>query len=292
MKEYTRVRDHVAAAFIILVTGACAFIAVYPLLYTFSMSISRPIDVLNRTVWLLPKGFYLGSYRLVFQDPNLLQSYYNTLWYTVVGTALNIVLIMLAAYPLARRSFSLRQPLIIFIVITMFFNGGLIPLFILVSNLGLYDTRWAIVIPTAIAAWYVFISKTYLQTIPESLIEAAQIEGSNDIWILIRIVSPLAKPLIAVLVLFCAVGHWNDYFWPLVFLQSSKLYPIQIFLRRTLILLTQTQVRGMDFGLQRSMALEQFKYASIIVSVAPILVIYPFLQKYFVQGVMIGALKA
>jgi putative aldouronate transport system permease protein len=292
MKYRRRIGETVSRVLVILVTGASAFVAVYPLLYTLSMSLSRPMEVLNRTVWLLPKGFYLGAYRLVFQDPNLLLSYFNTIWYTVVGTSINLVMIMIAAYPLARGSFSLRRPVVTLIVITMFFSGGLIPLFILVSNIGLYDTRWSIVIPSAVSAWYIFVARTYLQTIPESLTEAAAIEGSNDIWILVRIVTPLSKPLIAVLILFCGVGHWNNYFWPMIFLQRSELYPMQIFLRRTLILLTQTQVRGIDFGLERSMALEQFKYASIIVTVAPILVAYPFLQKYFVQGVMIGALKA
>jgi putative aldouronate transport system permease protein len=278
-------------SFVVLVTGVSAFISLYPILYTFSMSISSPAAVLARRVWLLPVGFSLESYKLVFRDATVLMAYYNTIWYTVVGTVVNVILTMLAAYPLTRKGFRFRRPILFMITFTMFFSGGLVPLFILVSRLGLYDTRWAMVVPFAVSAWFILVARTYLAGIPESLMEAAKIDGAGELTILWRIITPLSGPIIATLTLYYAVDHWNDYFSALIFLQTADKYPIQVFLYRTLILQSQQFAQGLKTGIQRSMAIEQFKYAAIIVSVLPILCIYPFLQRYFVQGVMVGGIK-
>jgi len=291
MRGLVRSGEGVWRAAMALFTGLLAFLALYPILYTFSMSLSAPVAVMKKEVWLLPIGFSLNSYKLVFRDATIWQAYFNTVWYTLVGTAISMTLTMIAAYPLTRKTFFLRKPMLFMIVFTLFFSGGLVPLFILVSRLGLYDTRWAMVLPYAISAWFVLVARTYLSGIPESLMESARIDGANEIRILWRIILPLSGPIIATLTLFSAVDRWNDYFSALIFLQSADKYPLQIFLMRTLILLSQQFAQGINVGIERSTALEQFKYAAIMVSVLPILFVYPFLQRFFVQGVLIGGIK-
>jgi putative aldouronate transport system permease protein len=263
----------------------------YPFLYVLSMSISAPYEVLNKTIILLPKGFSLESYKLLLHNRSIWQAYYNTLWYTVVGTGVSILLSVLIAYPLSRSSFFMRKPIMFFVTVTMFFGGGMIPLFILVSQIHLYNTRWAIVLPAAISTWNVIIARTFFQSIPESLSESARIDGANDLRILASVVLPLSMPILAVLTLFYAVGQWNSYFPALLFLPSPDLHPMQLFLMRVLIQMRQELATALQIGINRAVQAEQLKFSAIIVTVLPILCVYPLLQKYFVKGVMLGALK-
>ncbi|MDF2669439.1 MAG: lplC5 [Paenibacillus sp.] len=266
-------------------------ITLYPFVYVFSMSISEPIHVIEQSVWLFPKGFSIDAYLRVFENEHVWRSYYNTVFYTVAGTSLNVVLTALAAYPLARRSFSLRRPIMVFIVITMFFGGGIIPMFILIQELGIYNTRWAILLPTAVSAFLIIIARTFFQTIPESLHESAKLDGANDITILLRIVLPLSKPILAVLSLFYAVNHWNSFFPAMMYLPDQTLQPLSLYLIKILVQNQEIMVEGVLDSFDRTLYAIQLKYAMIIITVLPIMLIYPFLQKYFVQGVMIGSLK-
>jgi putative aldouronate transport system permease protein len=256
------------------------------------MSISSPEAVLNREVWLLPKGFSVKAYLRIFENQDVWLSFYNTIWYTTVGTMINVSMTLIGAYVLSRKEFFLRNFLTIFMMITMFFSGGLIPLFLLIKNLHLYNTRWALVIPGAVSFFNVVIARTYIQTsIPEELLDAARIDGANDIRILFTIVVPLSKPIIAVLSIFSAVGHWNSYFPALLYLQDQRLHPLQLYLRKILILNDPSLVQAIGDVVERTMYALQLKYAIIIVATLPILFIYPFFQKYFVKGILIGSLK-
>lgn len=293
----TRLRKNGTELFfdVLMVTTLLAVCAVtlYPFVYVVSMSLSDPDAVLRQEVVLLPKGFSMKSYQMAVTTPGFFRSYYNTIWYTLVSMILNIVLTVMTAYPLSRREFVFRSQIMVMIAVTMFFSGGLIPLFILVTRLGLYNTRWAIVLPTALTAWHLIIARIFFQTtIPESLNESARIEGANDIAILLRIVFPLSKPIVAVVALFSGVAMWNSFFPALIFLTDKDLKPISIFLRRILILGEMSASAGTDDG-QLAMFKygTQFKYSTIILSILPIVFIYPFLQQYFVKGVMLGAIK-
>lgn len=265
-------------------------VTLYPFIYVASMSISEPKYVVQQSVWLVPKGFSIGAYKMVFENKEVWQSYYNTIWYTAVGTIINVIMTVIAAYPLSRKTFFARKFFMFFIVATMFFSGGMIPAFLLIKNLHLYDTRWAIVLSAAISTWNVIITRTYFHTIPDSLQESAKIDGCNDIGILFRIVMPLALPITAVVGLFCAVGFWNSYFAALLYLPSAKYHPLQLYLMKIVIQNSQ-QFMGATQGYERTLYAAQLKYAIIIVAVLPIICVYPFLQKYFVKGVIIGAIK-
>lgn len=266
-------------------------ITLYPFLYVASMSLSGADHVVKRDVFLLPKGFTLSAYKTLLANPYVWSSYYNTIWYTAVGTAVNVVMTVCAAYPLSRRGFVFRRAISLMITVTMFMSGGMIPFFIIVSNLGLYNSRWAMIIPFAASAWNIIVARTYYETISESLAESARIDGANDIWILIRIMVPLSTPILAVIALFSAVGYWNTYFWAMVLLPDSSLQPLQIYLYKILIQLRQDLVSGLQLGINRAVQAEQMKYAGIMITVVPILFVYPFLQKYFVKGIMIGSIK-
>lgn len=268
-----------------------AIITIYPFIYVLNMSISKPEYVIQGSIGFLPKGFSLNSYKMVFENKAIWQSYYNTIWYTVIGTFINIILTVVTAYPLSRKSFFIKKQLMLFITFTMFFSGGLIPSFILINSIGLYNTRWAMVIPGAIATMNLIIARTYFQGIPDSLEESAKLDGANEIKILFRIMIPLAKPIISVLVLYYGVAHWNSYFNALIYLPSQELHPMQVYLMKILIQESEELAGDTQMGIGRSMQVEQLKYAAIIVTILPILFVYPFLQKYFVKGVMIGAIK-
>ena len=266
-------------------------ITLYPFIYVLSMSISDPIYVVQQAIWLLPKGFALKAYKLVFENSDIWQAYYNSIWYTVIGTAVNVGLTITTAYPLSRRNFFAAKPVMLMIVFTMYFSGGLIPSFILVNNLGLYNTRWAIILPVAISAFNVILARTFFANIPESLSESAKIDGANDISIVIRIIIPLSGPIIAVLILFYAVSRWNSYFTAMLYLPDSKLQPVQLYLVKILVQNQANLIKNVSEQFDRSMILTQVKYAAIIIVILPILMVYPFVQKYFVKGVMLGAIK-
>lgn len=265
-------------------------VSIYPLLYVLNSSVSDPDQMLrSRSFMLLPEGFQLEAYKQVFQNPKIYTGYLNTLFYVIVGTIVNLLMTSLAAYALSRTDLFGRKLLMQLITFTMFFGGGMIPTFLLVQNLGLVDTRWSMIIPGAISTFYFLIMKTSFEGIPISLIESAKLDGANDFRVLFQIVLPLSKSIVAVMLLYYGVDHWNDYVGPMLYLRSQELYPIQIVMRDILI---SSSTESMGAGVDTGFAIgENIKYATIIISTLPIMLIYPFIQKYFVQGALIGAVK-
>ncbi len=282
-----RIFDNFNVLFMILLI----VVTLYPFYYVTIASISDPtLIVQKRGIVLWPQGLSFESYRMVFENPMIRIGYMNTIFYVVVGTALNLVLTSFGAYGLSRRDLALRNPITLMIVFTMFFSGGLIPSYLLVRNLGLLNTRWAMILPGAISTWNLIIMRTAFLGIPESLAESAKIDGANDFTILFRIYLPLSLPVVAVMILFYAVGHWNAYFSALIYLRERALYPLQLVLREILIA-NSTESMMTSVVSDREPIGETIKYATIMVATLPILFVYPFLQKYFVKGVMIGAIK-
>jgi putative aldouronate transport system permease protein len=268
-------------------------VTAYPLLYVVFASLSDPSElVANRGALVRPLGFSLDAYRLVLQNPMIAIGYRNTLFYVTAGTTLNMTLTCLGAYALSRQNVMFKKPILLLIVFTLFFNGGLIPRYLLVGQtLQMQDTVWALIVPTAINTFYLIILKTAFESVPASLEEAARIDGANDFTILFRIVLPLSLPALAVVILFYAVGQWNAYFDALIFIRSRDLYPLQLVLREILI---TSNVESMTTSVSSGDAFQigqTIKYATIVVATVPILMIYPFLQKYFVKGALIGAIK-
>lgn len=266
----------------------------YPLLYIVSSSFSSPRAVVSGQVWLFPVEFSLRAYKSIFQSTQLMYGYYNTIVYTVFGTLINLLFTVLLAYPLSVKRFYGRNAIMILLMITMFFSGGLIPTYLLVKDLDMLDTRWAMWLPGALSVFQVVVARTFFQTsIPHELSEAAQIDGCRDTRFLVSVVLPLSKPILAVLTLMYAVGHWNAYFDALIYLRSEKLFPLQYVLRNLLILnASDPEMLANTAGKIRDQGFEQaLKYALIVVASVPVLVMYPFVQRHFVKGVMIGSLK-
>ncbi|MFE5319406.1 carbohydrate ABC transporter permease [Paenibacillus sp. NPDC056579] len=268
------------------------FVTLYPFLYVLFASFSNPADVAqHRGLLYSPIGFNLGAYKAVFDNPMIAKGYQNTLFYVVAGTAINLFMTSLGAYALSRRNLYFKNHIMFLIVITMVFSGGLIPSYLLIGNLGMLNTPWALLIPGAISTFNLIIMRTAFQGVPVSLEESAKMDGANDLTILFRVVVPLSMPVIAVMILWYAVGHWNSYFSALIYLRDRELYPLQLILREILITnSTDNMMTGASAGDKIPIG-ETIKYATIIVSTLPILCLYPFLQKYFVKGVMIGAIK-
>ena len=269
---------------------ALAFVTLYPLYYVAIVSVSHGYAVVRGEVSWWPVQVNLESYRAVLEAPYVLISYRNTIWYTVVGTIVNVALSAFCAYPLAMKFFYGRRFFTAFIVATMFFKGGLIPTYLVVRSLGLLDTMWALVLPTAIVTYYMIIMRTFFQNIPEELHDSAYLDGANDIQIFFRIALPISTPIIATMTLFYAVQHWNSFFPALIYLSDRAKYPIQLVLRSMVI---EGDVSNMQVEFQDDERIVDttVKYAIIMVSTIPILLLYPFLQRYFVKGIMIGSLK-
>lgn len=273
-----------------LLLAVLAFITLYPFYYVAIVSLSDGYAVIRGEVHWWPVGVNLESYRAVLEAPYVLTSFRNTVWYTAVGTVVNVTLTACCAYPLAMRFFYGRRVLTGFVVATLFFEGGLIPTYLLVRSLGMLDTIWALVLPTAIGAWYMIIMRTFFQTIPEELNDSAYLDGANDIQIFVRIVLPISTPILATMTLFYAVQHWNSFFPALIYLNDRERFPIQLILRAMVIEgdLSNMQVEFQD---DERIVDTTVKYAIIMVATVPILLLYPFLQRYFVKGMMIGSLK-
>lgn len=268
-----------------------ALVCIYPVVWVIAASFSDPVRVMAGEVYLWPKDFSLKAYEVIFRYDMLWIAYANTIFYVVVGTTLNVLLTMMAAYPLSRTWFYGRGVVTFIIVFTMFFGGGMIPSYILMRWLRLLDTRWAMILPGAVSAWNLLIARAYLQAnIPDELVEAAAIDGASSLQTLFRIVFPLSTPVVAVLVLFYAVGHWNEFFSALIYLRTRELMPLQIILREIVVNLQMQDVLADVIG-QRALLQETVKYATIVVATGPILLLYPFLQRYFVKGVLLGSLK-
>ncbi|MCI8542974.1 carbohydrate ABC transporter permease [Acetatifactor aquisgranensis] len=269
----------------------------WPLWFVVIASFSDPNEVWMGNVLLLPKKITLIAYEELLNYSSIWTGYKNTIFYTVVGTLVNLVMTVCAAYPLSRKDFVPRNFLMILFMITMYFSGGLIPTYLVVNKLHLLNTRWAMIIPGACSIYNVIITRTYfMNSIPHELQEAATLDGANSFQYLMKVVLPLSKPIMAVIGLYYAVGHWNDFYTALIYLNSEKLLPLQSFLR-DLLMRAQTTMNvnmsGMDAAsIEAKMKLAQtLKYSVIIVSTVPVLCIYPFIQKYFVKGVMIGSVK-
>lgn len=270
-----------------------ALLVIYPLVFVVSASLSNPQYVISGEMWLWPKEFTVDAYEKVFKNKDIITGFMNTVKYTVVGTVLNVIMTILAAYPLSRRDFKGKGLIMAFIVFTIFFSGGLIPTYLLIKDLGMLNTFWVMIIPNAVAVWNIIIMRTFFQSIPHELQESAMIDGCSNFRILWNIVLPLSFPVIAVMVLFYAVGHWNSYFQALIYLQDQEKFPLQLILRQILIqgqMDDMIQTTGESF-LAQQLSVEGLKYAVLIVANLPMLMLYPFLQRYFVKGVMIGSLK-
>ncbi|GIO54597.1 carbohydrate ABC transporter permease [Paenibacillus cellulositrophicus] len=268
------------------------FVTLYPFLYVLFASLSDPTEMARfRGMLFYPKGFNLEAYKAVMDNPMILTGYRNTIFYVAGGTAINLFMTTLGAYALSRRNVYFSNSIMFMIVITMVFNGGLIPSFLLVNSLGMLDTPWALLLPGAVSSFNLIIMRTAFQAVPVSLEESARIDGANDWTIMSRIIVPLSMPVIAVMILWYAVGHWNSYFSALIYLRDRELFPLQLVLREILI---SNSTDSMTTDAAASDRLDigiTIKYATIIISTLPILCLYPFLQKYFVHGVLIGALK-
>jgi len=285
--------DRVFSIFIAIVSILIFVVVAYPLYYVVIASFSDPVAVVSGRVNFFPIDTTLESYRLVLRERGIWIGYRNSVIYLLLGTTINLVMTTLAAYPLSRPDFPFRTFFTFFIAFTMLFSGGMIPLFLVVQNLGIFNTIWAMVIPVAISTWNLLVMKNYFQSsIPNELLESSTIDGCSDAQQLIHIVLPLSKPIIAVLALFYGVAHWNAFFNALIYLRDRDLFPLQIFLREILLLNQYEALQGELMGmLERIIRGETMKYAVIIVASLPMIAIYPFAQKFFIKGVMVGAIK-
>lgn len=270
-----------------------AFICLYPMIYVLMASVSSPSLLMKHTGLLLkPLGFQTQAYTAALSNPDIVTGYINTLIYVVAGTALSDVLSVIAAYVLSRKKFPLSSFFNIVVILTMFISGGLIPGYLTIRALGMLNTRLSQILPLAISAYNVIILRTYMSQIPVSLEESARIDGANHFIVLFRIIFPLCLPVFAVVTLYYAVGNWNAWFNAMIFLNDRTKYPLQLFLREILILNESNGAAGTDTsGIEAIQISENIKYATIVISTVPILCVYPFLQKYFVKGVMVGAVK-
>ncbi|MDK8182727.1 carbohydrate ABC transporter permease [Paenibacillus sp. UMB4589-SE434] len=275
-------------------------VVLYPVLYIISASISDPKYVNSGEMWLLPKGITFEGYLRVFENSKIWSGYGNTILYTTVGTLVNLFVTLPAAYSLSRSDFVGRGFFMGMFMVTMFFGGGLVPGYLLVKNLGMINSMWALILPGAASVWNIIVARTFFQsTIPKELQEAAHIDGCTNMRLFIKIVLPLSAPIIAVMALFYGVGHWNSYFSALIYLNEESKYPLQMILRQILVLQEMSaETTGAAINASVASALNNkadaaslLKYAVIIVSTLPVVAVYPFLQRYFVQGVMIGSVK-
>ncbi len=266
-----------------------ALVTLYPFLYVVFASVSEPLKLLTRQglLWY-PAGITWNAYKKVFANSSIYSGYLNTIFYVVAGTTVNIIATSVAAYVLSRKQLMLRRFFTLMIIFTMYFNGGLIPNYLLIKDLGMVNSRLALILPGAISTFNLMIMITGFREIPQALEESARIDGASDWTILFRIILPLAKPTIMVIMLYYAVGHWNSWFNAMIYIRDSTKMPLQIFLRE---ILTRSQLGSMAGDIEVEDVGITIKYATIIVSTLPILCLYPFIQKHFVKGVMIGAVK-
>lgn len=280
-------KDKIFDIIIMVLMGLIALLFLLPLINVLASSFSSADAVVAGKVGLFPVGFSLEGYKIVFSDSKIIKGFANSILYTTIGTIIQVTCQILCAYPLSRRDFKGRKVINLFLVLTMFLSGGMIPAYILITGLGLYDTMWAIILPGCISVFNIIVIRTYMQSsIPMELQEAAMIDGCSDFNIFLRIVLPLCRPIIAVMLLYSVVGYWNNYFNALMYVQNTDLYPLQNVLNNILVSNQSSLGGGTDVNLS-----EQLKYVTIVVSSLPLLIIYPFFQKYFEKGVTIGGIK-
>ena len=295
-RYYRSIKDKVLMGVIYGLLFLVFLMVVYPLVYVVSSSLSSVNAIVTGQVWLLPVDFDFRGYSIVFANKQIWTGFFNSTKYMVAGTFLTLTLTILAAYPLSRKDFHPRHLIIGLFAFTMFFSGGLIPAYLLMKSLRLPDTIWIMILPGALQVWTIILVRTYFQSnIPDTLIDAAKLDGCDDIRFLMRIVLPLAKPIIAVIILYAAVGFWHSYFTALIYLSKQSLYPMQIILRNILILNQfdpNSYIRMTEQELSAKQGLANLmKFSLIVISSLPVMLFYPFVQKYFMRGVMIGAVK-
>ncbi len=301
MKKNAKIKhneDRLYYAFCYTVVTFLTLIVLYPIIYIISASFSDPDVVVHGGVWLWPKDIDLTAYKFVLEQPRIALGYKNTIFYTLVGTVINLVVTIACAYPLARKNLRGRGAIMFLFTFTMLFSAGMIPNYILIRELGMIDTRWAMLLPGAMSVYNMIVCRTFIQTnIPTEMLEAAQIDGCNDFQYLFKMVLPLSKPILAVLTLWYGVSHWNAYFNAFMYLNSEELYPLQIFLKE--ILVQSKRIGPLEDEMLTFSEREHFseylyvtlKYCVIMVSTVPLFCVYPFVQKHFQKGVMIGSVK-
>lgn len=265
----------------------------YPLIYVFSSSFSSASAVISGRVWLWPVDFSLDGYKAIFKTSRVLIGYRNSLFYMVAGTLINLFMTLLAAYPLSRSDMPGQGSLMMLFTFTMVFSGGMIPTYLIIRKLNILNTVWSMLLPGAINVYNMIITRTFMQGIPKEMFEAAQIDGCSDFQYFRRMILPLSKSVIAVIVLYYAIAHWNAYFDAFMYLTDEQLYPLQIFLRD--ILVSNKVDAGLvlvdDAANSKEGLADLLKYSLIVVATIPVMIVYPFVQKHFVKGVMIGAVK-
>lgn len=261
----------------------------YPFIYMIAVSLSSNTYVLRGEVFLWPKGLNFDVYKMVLQDPLILRAYVNTILYVVLGTSMSLMVTAAGAFAISKSDMLFRRGFMMMIVVTMFFSGGMIPTFLVVRSYGIVDTIWAMVLPTLVSTWNLIIMRTFFAGLPKEVEESGKIDGLNDIGVFIRLALPLSKAILATIGLFYAVGIWNNFFSAMLYLRSSELFPLQVVLRN--LVLQGTNNAGGAVGGDSLMVDESVKFATIIVSTLPILMVYPFLQKYFAKGALIGSVK-
>lgn len=269
-------------------------LVLYPIVYVVSASFSSSTAVAEGRVWLFPVEPCLDAYKAVFAYKDLWRGYANTIFYTVVGTIMNVAITMLCAYPMARKNLRGKGVLSFFFAFTMMFGGGMIPNYLLIKNLGMINTVWAMLIPGCMSVYNMIVARTYIQSnIPDELLEASKVDGCNDFKFFFDIVIPLSKSIMAVLTLWYAVGHWNSYFNAFLYLTNDKLYPLQIYLKEILVQskIDSSTITNINDAIQMQNLKLLLKYAVIVVSTVPLFAFYPLVQKHFVKGVMIGSVK-
>jgi putative aldouronate transport system permease protein len=268
------------------------FVTLYPMYYVVVASVTNNLDLLATPGFLwYPKRFTVGSFKLAFTHPLIVSGYKNILFIMAAGLFVNILLTLFTGFFLASKNVYFRKPVLFMILFTMFFNGGMIPNYLNIRSLGLYDTLWALILPGAVSVYNSIICRTSIEAIPESLSESARIDGANDLTILFRIIAPLIKPTMVVLLLYYGIGHWNSWFSASIYIRDNYKLPIQNVLRAILIANSDILNSAATENDQINQFAETIKYAAIVITTVPVLFIYPFLQRYFVKGVMIGAVK-
>jgi putative aldouronate transport system permease protein len=283
--------EKISDIFIYGVLILLAIVCVYPFIYVFSASISSSQSVVTGDVLLWPKEITFSSYAKVLAEPGIWTAYGNTIFYTVVGTLVNLLLTICGAYPLSKKRLMGKSFIAFFIAFTMWFQAGIIPTFLNFKELGLLDTRTSIIIGFAVSTFLVFILRSFFQSIPDSLEESAKVDGANDLQILMKIYLPLSLPALVTVGLFYAVARWNGYFWAMILLNDESKIPLQVLLKKLIVEMSVSEemMGAMDVASQFSK--ETIIYATIVVSILPIIIVYPYLQKYFVKGTMIGGIK-
>ncbi len=288
--------DYIFDAINYTVLVIIGIITVYPLLYVLSASFSSASAIIAGRVWLYPVELSLRGYKAVFENKDIVNGYLNSFYYVIVGTSINVVLTVLAAYPMSRRDFNLRKYFMAMFTFTMLFSGGMIPTYLLVKDLGLINTRWALLLPTALSVWNVIITRVFFErSIPNELLDAGKIDGCDDFRFFFKIVIPNSPAIIAVIALYYAVAHWNAFFDAFIYLSNRKYFPLQLILREILSLnqVDVAMVEGVSASeiANKEGLREVLKFSLIVVASVPVISIFPFVQKYFAEGIMLGAVK-